>query len=181
MKTIFLLMSIYLALFADPKKEIFNLYQSQRFDRACQTGINHLNRYRDDENFVSIFAFSCLNADNIERLTTAIPLLKATPDSRANSAYLATIVMQKKLLEHSLNDGFLLKSFKFPTTDNVLSKVFDLYAKQTSLHNVPEYEFIDPANDKIHYKLYLSGSGYPNNIVIEEWLQAQLVTKHIYK
>jgi NADH dehydrogenase/NADH:ubiquinone oxidoreductase subunit G len=89
--------------------------------------------------------------------------------------------MQKKLLEHSLNDAFMLRQFKFPTTDNVLSKVFDLYSKQKTLNKTAEYEFVEPSNEKVHYKLYLEGSSSSNYIVIEEWLQSQLIKKHMYK
>jgi hypothetical protein len=181
MKAIFLIITFCIAIFADSKREIFNLYQLQEYERACQTGINHLNKFRDDENYVTLFAFSCLNSDRIDRITTAIPLLKATPEARANAAYLSTIVMQKKLLEHSLNDAFMLRQFKFPTTDNVLSKVFDLYSKQKTLNKTAEYEFVEPSNEKVHYKLYLEGSSSSNYIVIEEWLQSQLIKKHMYK
>ena len=166
---------------ANERQEIFSLYQLKQYDKACQLGLISLNKNRNDENFVSVYAFSCLNADYIDRLSVPITLLKSSPEARSNAAYLSVIVMQKKLLEHSLNDNYYLKPLKIPTTDNLLSKVFDLYAKLPILKKIPVYEFIDTNNDKIAYRLYLIGDKSSNNIVIEELYQSVLVKKHIYR
>ena len=110
-----------------------------------------------------------------------ITLLRSTPESRSNAAYLSVILMQKNLLEHSLNDEYYLKPLKIPTTDNLLSKVFDLYSNLSILKKIPVYEFIDPNNAKIRYRLYLIGDRNSNNIVIEEFYESVLVKKHVYR
>lgn len=181
MKIIVLLFALYFSAFADVKQEIFSLYQLKEYDKACQLGLLNLNRFKDDENFVSIYAYSCLYSDHIERVAFPIALLKSTTEARANAAYLSTILMQKKLLEYSLHDNFSLKQFKLPTTDNVLSKVFDLYSKLPVFKKIPIYEFVDPNNDKIGYKLYMTGDKGSNNMIIEEYYQSVLVKKHIYR
>ena len=181
MRLLIILLSLVIVLLADERQNIFSLYQQKQYDKACQIGLINLNKNRNDENFISIYAFSCLNADYIERLSVPITLLKSSPETRSNAAYLSVILMQKKLLEHSLNDNYYLKPLKIPTTDNLLSKVFDLYSKLSVLKKIPAYEFIDPNNDKISYRLYLIGNKSSNNIVIEELYQSILVKKHIYK
>jgi hypothetical protein len=181
MKFLVIFLSLVIFLLANERQDIFSLYQLKEYDKACQLGLLNLNKNRNDENFVSIYAFSCLNADYIDRLSVPITLLKNTPESRSNAAYLSVILMQKKLLEHSLNDEYYLKPLKIPTTDNLLSKVFDLYSNLSILKKIPIYEFIDTNNAKIRYRLYLIGDRNSSNIVIEELYESVLVKKHIYR
>lgn len=181
MKSVILLLSIVTFLLADAKQEIYSLYQMKHYEKACKTGLLNFNQNRDDENFVSIYAFSCLYADYIDRLSVPITLLKNSKEARSNAAYLSIILMQKKLLEHSLMDNYNIKPLKLPTTDNILSKVFDLYSNAQTSKKIPVYVFIDPNNDKITYRLYLSGNADNNNMVIEELYDSTLVKKHIYR
>ena len=78
-------------------------------------------------------------------------------------------------------DGYNIAPFKLPTTDNILSKVFDLYSNMQTYKKIPLYLFIDPNNDKITYKLYLSGNIDARNMVIEELYDSVLVKKHVYR
>ena len=181
MKFLVIFLSLVIFLLANERQGIFSLYQLKEYDKACQLGLINLNKNRKDENFVSIYAFACLNADYIDRLSVPITLLRSTPESRSNAAYLSVILMQKNLLKHSLNDEYYLKPLKIPTTDNLLSKVFDLYSNLSILKKIPVYEFIDPNNAKIRYRLYLIGDRNSNNIVIEEFYESVLVKKHVYR
>lgn len=181
MKLIILLLSMFSLLLSDAKQELYSLYQLKQYEKACKLGLLNFNKNRDDENFVSIYAFSCLNADYIDRLSVPISILKNSKEARSNAAYLSIILMQKKLLEHSLLDDYNLKLLKLPTTDNVLSKVFDLYSKEQQTKKIPLYIFVDPNNDKISYRLFLSKNADSTNIVIEELYDAILVKKHIYR
>ncbi|WP_345991925.1 hypothetical protein [Sulfurimonas sp. HSL-1716] len=181
MRSLLLLISLFTLLFSDAKQDIYSLYQLKQYDKACKLGLLHFSKHRDDENFVSIYAFSCLNADYIDRLSVPITILKNSKEARSNAAYLSIILMQKKLLEHSLKDNYNIKSLKLPTTDNILSKVFDLYSNLQIHKKIPLYVFIDPNNAKITYKLYLSGNADSSNMVIEELYDSTLVKKHIYR
>ncbi|MBU0633298.1 hypothetical protein KKA17_11740 [bacterium] len=181
MKYILLFLLFSTLIFADTKQDIYSLYQIKKYDEACKTGLLNLNKYRDDENFVSLYAFSCLYADYIDRLSVPITMLKNSKEARSNAAYLSIILMQKKLLEHSLIDNYNIKPLKLPSTDNVLSKVFDLYSNLQTPKKLPLYVFIDPKNDKITYRLYLSGDAAASNMVIEELYDSTLIKKHIYK
>ena len=178
MRSILFLIFFTFLLHADVKQDLYSLYQLKHFDQACSKGLLNLNQFKDDENFLSIYAFSCLYAGYIDRLSIPIALLKKTKEARSNAAYLSIILMQEKLLEHALIDNYNIKPLKLPTTDNVLSKVFDLYSNLQIQKKLPFYLFVDPKNDKISYKLYLNDT---NNVVVEELYDSTLIKKHIYR
>jgi len=177
---ILILLFIFLSLNADVKNDMFDFYQNEKFEKVCNIGHRVLDLNAKDEEFVSLYAFGCLKSDYIDRLTIPISLLKFTKESRSNSAYFSIILMQKKLLYHSLVDGYELSSLKLPSTDYVLSKVFDLYSKlgRHDLRSV--YIFEDTINPKINYKLYLEKDAGLSKMVIEEFYDTIAVHRHVY-
>jgi len=141
----FLILLLFVTnIYADVKQEMFGLYQNKKFDKVCTMGFNNLGKYKRDEEFISLYAFSCLNSDYIDRL------------ARANSAYFAVILMQKKLLYHSLLDGY------------------ELHDKRAF------YIFQDPKDKKLTYKLYLAKDYKITKMVIEEFYDTMLIKRHIY-
>lgn len=171
---------ITLNLSADVKQEMLDLYKSKQYEKVCSKGFKTFKDYRKDESFVSLYAFSCLYSDYIDRLSIPIAILKFSKESRANSAYLAVILMQKKLLYHSLVDGYNLTSLNLPTTDYILSKVFDLYAKLGDHKPRELYFFEDPDNDKITYTLSLSKDKKLSKMIVEEFYNSRSIKRHIY-
>lgn len=167
-------------LFGGVKERMFNLYENERYEDVCNLGFENLGRYTKDEDFLSLYAFGCLKSDFIDRLSLPISLLKYSKDARANSAYFSVILMQKKLLYHALVDGYELGSYKLPTTDYILSKIFDYYVALGKHKNRNYYLFDDDANKKVSYKLYLVKDSAPYKMVIEEYYDNTLVKKHIY-
>ena len=135
---------------------------------------------RKDEAFVSLYGFSCLKADYIDRLSIPIAILKHSEEARSNSAYFSVILMQKKLLYHALVDGYDLTSLKLPSTDYVLSKVFDLYARDNHRQNRSVYIYKDPIMPKNSYKLFLTEKNRTKKMVIEEYYDTILTNRHIY-
>lgn len=177
-----ILLALFLSinLFASIKQDIFNLYQNQKYEDACNMGFNNFGRYNKDEAYLSIYAFSCLKADYIDRLALPIAMLKFSRESRANSAYFSVIFMQKKLLYHALLDDYDLSKFNLPTTDYVLSKVFELYAKLGQHNKRSLYIFDDAINEKVSYKLYLEKDYKIPKMVIEEYYDNTLIKRHVY-
>jgi hypothetical protein len=167
-------------LYADVKEDMFSLYQNQKYEKVCTIGFNNFSKYKRDEEFVSLYAFSCLKSDYIDRLAVPTAVLKYTEEARANSAYFSVIFMQKKLLYHSLLDGYELSKLKLPTTDYVLSKVFDLYSKLGKHEKRAFYLFEDPNDKKLTYKLYLEKDYKIPKMVIEEFYDTMLLKRHIY-
>ena len=162
------------------KQEMFGLYQNKKYKKVCRMGFSNLAKYKRDEEFISLYAFSCLYSDNIDRLSVPVTTLKLSEEARANAAYFSVILMQKKLLYHALLDGYQLSSLKLPTTDYVLSKVFDLYAKLGEHPKRSFYLFDDPSDKKLSYKLYLEKNYKIPRMIIEEYYDTILLKRHIY-
>lgn len=177
---ILLILLLYISLYADIKQNMLNLYQNKKYEDVCTMGFNNFQKYQRDDEFVSLYAFSCLKSDYIDRLAVPIALLKFSSESRSNSAYFSIILMQKKLLYHALVDNYDLSSLNLPTTDYVLSKVFDFYAKLGKHEPRELYLFEDKDDKKLTYKLYLEKDTKLNKIVIEEFYDTIALRRHVY-
>jgi len=177
---IILILFLGLNLYANVKQNMFNLYQNQKYEDVCTIGFDNFNNNSKDEEFISLYAFSCLNSDYIDRLAIPVAMLKFSKESRANSAYFSVILMQKKLLYHALQDNYDLSTLKLPTTDYVLSKVFDLYSKLKKHEPRAFYLFEDENDKKLTYKLYLSKDEKLNKMVIEEFYDTITIKRHVY-
>jgi len=180
---IILFMTTYL--FANIKQNMFHLYQLKEYKKACIQGASKFNKFRKDEELISLYAFSCLKADFIDKLSIPIVILKKSKEARANSAYFSIILMQKKLLYRSLVDGYDISSLKLPTTKHIFSKVFNLYIKRDrtkELYNINNFYIFEDSEDKnINYKLYIEKNRTAYSIIIEEFYKKLLIKKHIYK
>ena len=165
-----------LSLQADMKAKLYDLYNAKAYRKACEIGIQSLNKYQNDEDYISLYAFSCLNSDNIDQLAVPITLLYRTKESRTNAAYLSTILMQKKLLLNALVDNVKLSTFNMPSTDYLLSKVFDLFTKNQTI-DTPLH---DDTDKKRYYKVNITKIDNKNVIIIEEYYDKILTTRHLY-
>lgn len=179
-RLIILLFLSPLLLLADGKVETYKLFQDAKYEEACQSGDALLQQYKDDEEFISLYAFSCLNADQLDKLSMPIASLKKTPESRANAAYFSVILMQKKLLIHALADQYDLKPIKLPTTEYVLSTVFDLYSNDNGSKDRRRYNYTDPNDVNKSYRLFVTKSGSSPKMIIEEYNDKIMTKRHIY-
>ncbi|MBL4730729.1 MAG: hypothetical protein JKY28_05125 [Sulfurimonas sp.] len=177
---LFLILLLGISLYGDTKQKMFTLYQNHKYEDVCNMGYDHYYPNNKDEEYISLYAFACLKSDYIDRLSTPIAMLKFSKEARANSAYFSVILMQKKLLYHSLVDGYNLEQFDLPTTDYVLSKVFDFYSKIAKHERRLFYLFEDKNDPKLTYKLYLSKGDRVDKMIIEEFYDSVTIKKHIY-
>ena len=177
---IILIILINITLFASVKQNMLELYKNNDYQTACNVGYNNIKTNMNDEEFLSLYAFSCLKSDYINRLAIPITKLKFTPEARANSSYFSIILMQKRLLTHALIDGYDLYSLNLPTTNYILSKVFDFYVKLDLKIKKDFYIFKDKKDDKITYKLYIKKNYKLDKIIIEEYYNKKLIKQHIY-
>jgi len=179
MKHIILTLLLFTSLFANIKQELFSLYQNKEYKEACRFGFDNYFRFKKNEKLVALYGFVCLNADFIDRLAIPITALKFSEEARANATYFSVILMQKKMLYHALIDGYDISGLKLPTTDYVLSKVFDFYTAQKD-QGKRFYIFKDPDDNKKSYKLYIREEKRVNKMIIEEYYDKMLVKQHIY-
>jgi hypothetical protein len=181
MKYVLLLFLFFIHAEATGVSDVYNNYQNKNYLKACKIGEKLLNRYQNDEKFVSLYAFSCLKADKIDNLAKPIVLLTKSEEARSNAAYFSVILMQKKLLFHALLDTYDFKGLKLPTTDYVLSKVFDLYIDGRKDIKNHLYRFVDPEDKKHTYRLFITRDASKRKIVIEEYYDTILTIRHIYR
>ncbi len=66
-------------------------------------------------------------------------------------------------------NNFDLTTYKMPSTDNVLSKIFEFYTALEKHKPKIFYLFTDPKNKKLTYKLYLNNDYKTRKIVIEAY------------
>lgn len=176
---VLLLLTLYLQA-NSIKEEMITLYQNKQFQEACNLGLKHFSNNSRDEEYVSLYSFSCLNMDYVDRLGIPIVALRHSQEGRANASYFATIMLQKKLLYHALLDGYDIASLNLPKTDYILSKVFDLYTKKNQNQKEAPYLFDDEEDSARKYKLYIIKDDKIDKMVIEEFYNSLSVKKHIY-
>ncbi len=161
-------------------ESLYKLYQSKKYKQACQLGLRMFKEQKKDSRFLMLYGLSCLNADYIDRLAVPMTALRYSKTERANASYFATILLQKKLLYHSLLDGIDISNLKLPKTDYILSKVFDLYTKKEYKKVDDKYYFIPKKGAGLMYVLYLEGTGRVTKMTIEERLDDHIIKIHRY-
>ena len=175
-----LILLLSIQLFADLKEEMLIQYKNSEFESVCTQGSQNFSKYRKDEEFISLYAFACLYSDHINKLSIPMIVLKNSSESRANSAYLSIVLMQEKLLKHALIDDYELTAFTLPSTDYILSKVFDMYAKMGKHAKQDFYVFQDSKDKNLSYKLYLEKTSKGLSIAIDEISNNQTIKHHIF-
>ena len=164
---------------ADTPSKMYQLYQKGEYATSCNLGLQHFKEFELNEAYISIYAFSCLKADQIDRLTSPMMILVQSSEARANASYFSMLIMQKKLLIQSLYDNYSLKSLKFPTSSHLLSKVFTLYCNNPQSENsIKEYN--DLTNTHITYKLYPTKTNGQKTIAIDEYYDKILTLHNVY-
>lgn len=180
MKTVLLLLfSLIYSLHADVSQKLFDHYQKGSYAQGCDYGYKFFSQNRQNEPFVSLLGFSCLKADQIDRLGPIVSALHETPDARANGAYFALLLMQKKLLMQALYDNKPIVNLRFPASSHLLSKVFDLYLKNPKAADIVK-EYQDPLNPRQTYRLYTTEMNGQKSIAIDEYYDKILTLHHVY-
>ncbi len=180
MKRFLMICLCSLALDAAPIK-LFSFYQAGEYAKACNEGIRHLETHKKDEKYILLYAFSCLQADKIDRLALPIIMLKRSKEARQNAAYFSVILMQKNLLKNALENHQSLYGLNVPTTDHVLSRVFDLYSRLKTVGTTTPLVLKDPEKRGKSYKIYLKKrSSYPL-LVIEEYYDTMMRKRHTFR
>lgn len=181
MKKFFLLIaSACLILHADIPSQMLMLYQKGAYYDACTIGKKNWNKITTSEKYVSLYAFSCLNADQIDRLNFPVTVLNETPEARANASYFSLLILEKKLIIQALYDNLPMKSLKLPNSSNLLSRIFDYYCKNPQLGNTIK-EYSDTMNPRQTYKLYSMQVDTHKTFAIDEYYDKILTKHHVYE
>lgn len=178
MKFVILLSILYVHLTANSAK-LFELYQKGSYHEACTYGYRFFAPNQSNESYVSLVGFSCLKADQIDKLSPVMSALSQSAEARANSAYFSLLVMQKKLLMQALYDNKPITNLQFPKSAHILSKVFDLYIKNPQ-NSATIKEYKDPLNARQSYTLYTTETNGQKSIAIDEYYDKILTFHHVF-
>lgn len=135
------------------KEDIVKLYKNKDYRKACLKAGDLYQQYKDDEDFLSMYANACLEEDMINRTILPIVKLYKTPESRENAAYFATILYQKKLLYHALVDDVDISYINLPKTKYILSIIFNKFVSGDYNYKNGAYWFTDDSNSELTYSL----------------------------
>jgi len=158
--------------------ELIDAYKRGDYRYVCIKGSKLFGKFRTDENLVMMYAFSCLNIDYIDRLAVPILALGKTPESRRNRAYFSLILAQKYILLHALLDGAKYEGLNLPTTDYILSRVFNLYFQNRYKKEGDTYVMEDEQGT---YRLYVKEREGKKWVFIEETDKSGKTTLHKYR
>ncbi len=161
-------------------QELIKFYKNKEYKKVCSHGITIFNKFKKDEALVSMYAFACLKSDYIDRLSVPAVILKNSKEARANAAYLAIIVAQKKLFFHALFDGMDITGLVFPEIDHILSKVFTLYTQNKYKKINDKLIFNDPEEKDIKYEVILKRDEKPVKIILLKLKKDKIIETHKY-
>ena len=144
---------------------LIQYYKEKNYYDVCQGGLKLFKKIQKDENLLSMYAFSCLYVDKIDRLYLPSMVLGKTAESRHNRAYFSLIIAQKNILVSALVDGEDYEGLNVPNTDYILSRVFNLYFQK-------KYKKVDNRyimqDDRGKYTLYTKKGKRNTWVIIEE-------------
>jgi len=152
-------------------------YKRGSYKRVCLQGYYLFDKLKRDENLLSMYAFSCLRSDYINRLAVPILILGKSPQSRKNRSYLSLILAQKNILISALADNEKFEDLKLPNTNHLISKLFNLYFQK-------KFEKVDNVykaqEGEVEYKMWLEHKNRFPYLVVEVTTK-EGKRRHIYK
>ncbi len=181
-KIILLLTFLSICSYGQNLDKIWKKYEEKKYSEICSKSLDSKEyyKYRNNESFINIFAHSCLETDMINRLALPIVKLRKTEKTRANALYYATVLYQKKLLHHALADGLNIFPTGLPTTNYILSKIYDKFTKKEYNTKGNKYIFKDDDSSKT-YELFLrkSSNGYIK-LVLRTLKNGKIIKTRLY-
>ncbi|AQW86105.1 hypothetical protein CPIN18021_0904 [Campylobacter pinnipediorum subsp. caledonicus] len=152
MKYIFIFLFIANQCFAINGADIQNWFNNKNYSQVCSNAVEKFYKDNNDDGILNLYAISCLNTHQINRLTLPIFKLVKTKEARENAAYFADILFKKKLLYHAIIDGIDIDYIRLPKSDYILSMIFDRFVKKDYEKDGDIYIFNDNNSDT-YYEL----------------------------
>ena len=165
---------------ATQRDDIMNFYKNKNYKKTCLKGSDLFRKYRNDEEFLNIYAYSCLKEDMINGTVLPIAGLYRTKKSRENAAYFATILYQKKLLYHALVDDVDISYINLPKTGYILSVIFNKFVEKDYDYKSGVYWFNDDNESSIKYKLSVEPHRNIEKIFLRTYKNGKIVKERTY-
>ena len=181
MKIILFILVTTSLLFSSNLSKLYKMYEKQEYTKACDYALKYYNKNKKDEKYVTLYGLSCLETDNIQRIATPIIQLEKTKSARANASYFSTILLQKQLLRQALFDGKQIDDLHLPTTNFILSKIFNLFVNKEYVLKDGIYKFEDKENKEKTYKLYIDDSSKNKKyMMIDVYKDEKFIKRYSY-
>jgi len=165
---------------ANSLSDVKQLFNNKKFSQVCIKSGKIYQNYKNNEEFLNIFAASCLKADMINRMVLPIIKLYKTKKARENAAYFSTILFQKKLLYYALSDDIDISYINLPKTNYILSRIFDKFVKgEYDLKN-GSYWFSDDKNPNLTYKLSLEERNNIKKMYLRTYKNHKIIKVRVY-
>lgn len=165
---------------ADALEDIYRLYKTGQYKKACNKGLRVFNKYRKNPDFLMLYGFACLEGDYVDRVAVPMTGLRKSKTARANASYFATVLLEKKLLLHAIRDHVDISHLRLPVTHHVISKVFQLFVDGHYTKEGNHYILKDPEKPNLSYRLYSVNNSSSTSMVIEEWKDGKRIKVHRY-
>ena len=175
MRLFFFLILLSLALFSSNLSTLYKYYEKQEYDKGCNYGMKYYKKNRNNEKYLTLYGLSCLETDNIDRISKPMLRLNKSKASRENASYFATILLQKQLLKQALLDAKPLGDLRLPKTDFILSKIFRLFVQKKYQLSDGVYSFEEQT---IKYQLYLDNK---DKMIIDSYQNGKFTKRYRYK
>ncbi len=165
---------------ATDKSDILKLYEKKSYKKVCLKASNLYQKYKNDEEFLNIYAHSCLEVDMINKTILPITKLYKSAEARENAAYFATILYQKKLLYHALIDDVDISYINLPKTKYILSMIFNKFVSKDYDYKHNAYWFSDDENSELSYKLSVEVHQKIKKIFLKTYKNDKLIKVRTY-
>ncbi len=164
----------------EPLKEIISSYKNEQYWKTCSKCSLFINRYENNGDFLNFCAFSCLKADNLDKIYPFAKRLKNSPSDRKNALFFMTILYQKELLLNSILDKIDISFVKLPKTNYILSDIFTKYVNKNYIKKDNAYIFRDDENPFITYKLTVNKIDGENRLILKTFKRDIVVKIRVY-
>lgn len=161
-------------------KPFINDFKAEKYAQVCSKGMKAYYGGYTDENFVSLVGVSCAKVDRINLLGMLQRSLVKTKESRENSSYFSTLILQKRLVYQFMVDDLNVEHLKLPSSNHLLSQVFDQLSagNYKVLSTSPKLVELDDKGRKVILSL---SDDVPVKVLIDEYKENGELERHWYQ
>jgi len=160
--------------------DLKQLFNDKKFTQVCIESGKIYQNNKNNEEFLNMFAASCLKTDMINRMVLSIIKLYKTKEARENAVYFSTILYQKKLLYYALSDDFDISYVNLPKTNYILSKIFDKFVKGEYNLKDGSYWFSDDKKTDLTYKLSMEERNHVKKMYLRTYRNNKIIKVRVY-
>lgn len=177
MRIIFMIVLLFTSVFAMTKNQVYSYYKAGAYEKACKYGATLVRQDKKDENYLSVVALSCVDADYLNTAITIVRNMKNTPIGRNNASYVSSLFLIKKLLMQFMYDNVDLTNLTLPKSPHILSIVFEAISHNKYKKSGNKYII---KSGKYIYSIEKFTDNGVDKILLKKQLGPKIIEQHIY-